>query len=235
MGMHIGRERETSWQGIMEELKMKRKKGHPLLLLIQRGSYNSRKSEFLRQKSKEGNHTASPKDDSVSKYCEVKSCTSQLCSQVSPADIDCSCYESSSPTDSWKSGSWMGKVTALRELSGCISQLSPSEIDRRPSLPMSSISRYSTSYTSWTRPLAGQDNTDSLGPCSDILDDDNTEENVAPHDVSKHRRKSSADTYKDIDDIEDFEFDDLSDCDFMDEDDKVFVDDELIEEGKDKG
>jgi len=213
---------------------MKRKKGHPLLLLIQRGSYNSRKSEFLRQKSKEGNLTASPKDDSF-KYYEVKGSTSQLCSQVSPAEIDCSCYESSSPTDSWKSGSWMDKVTALRDLSDCISQQSPSELDRRPSLPMSSMSRYSTSYTSWTRPLVGQDNTDSFGPCSDILDDDNTEENVAPHDVSKHRRKSSADTYKDIDDIEDFEFDNLSDCDFMDEDDKVFVVDGLIEEGKDKG
>jgi len=213
---------------------MKRKKGHPLLLLIQRGSYNSRKSEFLRQKSKEGNNTPNPNDDSAAKYCEAKGCTSPLCCQVPPADTDRSCHESSSPTQSWKSDSWMNKVTALRRLSSCISQPSPSDFDRRPSLSMSSNSRYSTSYTSWTRPLAGQDNTDSFGPCSDILDDDNADENEAPHEVSLHRRKSSADTYKDIDEIEDFELDDLSDCDFINEDDKVFIVDEFIEEEKPK-
>jgi len=208
---------------------MKRKKGHPLLLLIQRGSYNSRKSEFFRQKSKEGNHTASPKDDSAAKYCEAKSCTSPLCCQVSPVDTERSCHESSSPTKSWKSDSWMDKVTALRRLSSCISQPSPSDLDRRPSLSISSMSRYTTSYTSWTRPLAGQDNTDSFEQCSDILDDVHFDEIEAPHNVSIHRRKSSADTYKDIDDIEDFELDD-----FIEEDDKVFIVEELIEEGKDK-
>ena len=207
---------------------MKRKKGHPLLLLIQRGSYNSRKSEFLRQRSKEGNHTASPQDDSATKYCEAKGCSSPLCCQVSPDQ------ESSSPTKSWKTDSWMDKVTALRGLSSCISQLSSSDLDRRPSLPLSSMSRYSTSYTSWTRPLAGHDNTDSCGPGSDILDEDNNDENEALYNVSIHRRKSSADTYKDIDDIEDLEYDDLSDFDFIDEDDKVFVVEEVIEEGKDK-
>merc|ERR1712083_968189 len=170
---------DTSLQGIMEELKMKRKKGHPLLLMVQRGSYNSRKSEFFRQKSKEGNLTTSPNDDSAAKCCEANGCTSPLCCQVSPADFDRSCHDLSSPTKSWKSDSWMKKVTALRRLSSCISQPSPSDLDRRPSLSMSSMTRYSTSYTSWTRPLAGQDNTDSFGPCSDILDDDNADENGA--------------------------------------------------------
>jgi len=211
---------------------MKRKKAaHPLLLLIQKGSYNSRKSEFLRQKSKEGSQTASPTDDSPAKYCELNDCT---CCHVSspPDDRSVNTY---SPTTSEKyTGSWVDKVTTLRRLSSCLSQ--PSELDRRPSLSMSSLSRFSSSYTSWTRPLAGQDNTDSLIPCSDILEDEdnmNDAMNISLE-VSKYRRKSSADTYKDIDDIEDFELDDVCDCFFYDEDYQVFDVEEPLQQDKEK-
>ena len=114
-----------------------------------------------------------------------------------------------------ESASWLDKVRLSSGASQ--SQLSTSELDRRLSL-----SRYSSSYSSWTRPVAGQENTDSLGPASSILDrEDCQDPNIAP-DIFRHRRKSSADTCKDIDDIEDFELDAFTDSDFTDEDDKVF-------------
>ena len=50
----------------------------------------------------------------------------------------------------------------------------------------------------------------------------------------KGRRDSSADTSKDIDDIDDFELDGFVDCDLPHEDDIVFTVYESVVEGKDK-
>ena len=63
---------------------------------------------------------------------------------------------------------------------------------------------------------------DSHCPDSDILDCDvsNTGDMNLSIDVSKFRRKSSADTCKDIDDIEDFEFDSNDMKDDVDSDEK---------------
>ena len=52
--------------------------------------------------------------------------------------------------------------------------------------------------------------------------------------IKNQRRKSSPDTCKDIDDIEDFELDEFNDCDFTDKDDIVLTADEPMKEGKDK-
>ena len=52
--------------------------------------------------------------------------------------------------------------------------------------------------------------------------------------IKNQRRKSSPDTCKDIDDIEDFELDAFNECDVTDDDDRVFPIDEPFKEGKDK-
>ena len=126
-------------------------------------------------------------------------------------------------------------------MSSCLSRglsfsspLSPSDdLSRRPSLSI-----FSSSYTSWTRPFAGQNVSDSYCPASSILDNDDNDdieqEEDGAHNERKQRRKSSADTCKDIDDIEDFELDAFNECDITDEDDIAFSVDEPIKEGKDK-
>ena len=128
-------------------------------------------------------------------------------------------------------------------MSSCLSRglsfsspLSPSDLSRRPSLSI-----FSSSYTSWTRPFAGKNVSDSYCPASSILDNDDNEDNdvidqeeEGAHNDRKQRRKSSADTCKDIDDIEDFELDAFNECDVTDEDDIVFPVDEPIKEQKDK-
>ena len=199
----------------MEERKKNRKKtAQSLLLLMQRGSFKSKKSEFLRQKSSEGKQSSSPAI-SLTKYCEA---------DVPPYCLDKSLPDLSSLSSSEHSKTtWQDRMNSLRRMSSNISQLSPSELDRRPS--------WSSSYTSWTRPVAGQDNTDSFGPASDILDKDDEDDKIAD-DVIIHRRRSSADTCNDIDDIEDFELDPLYDCDITEDNDKVFIEDEVIDKGK---
>ena len=216
----------------MEDLRRKRKAAHPLLILIQRGSFQARKSEFLRQQSKDGNYVASPTDDSIPHICDHPECSAEMLCQVSPSAVAADAFfnsswpNSCSPSASEKCFSWLDKVAALGRMSNCSSHMSPSTLDRRPSL-----SRYSSSYTSWTRPVVGQENTDSCDPASNILDNDDNEEVDVALDLSKHRRKSSADTCKDIEDIEDFEFD-FSDCDITDEN-ELFRDDDSVKEGKD--
>ena len=79
-------------------------------------------------------------------------------------------------------------------------------------------SRYSSSYTSWTKPFVGHMVSDSFAPQSDIFDDvDNSYavELEAFDEYKKLRRRSSADTYKDISDIEDFEFDSIKTKNFV--------------------
>ena len=84
----------------------------------------------------------------------------------------------------------------------------------------SSLTTFSSSYTSWTRPLAGHRVSDSCAPASSILDVPASPMPPPPPPTSLHlsrrrsrpsrrsKRDSSADTSKDIDDIEDFDFDD---------------------------
>ena len=82
--------------------------------------------------------------------------------------------------------------------------------------------------------MMGKQNSDSYWPDSDILDNDDSGDNVdGAHVDVENRRKSSADTCKDIDDIEDFELDAFTDCDITD-DDEVFEVDDPTEKGKDK-
>jgi len=212
----------------MEEMKSRKKMPQPLLLLMHRGSYRSRKTEFFRQKSKEEtliSRTAEgeKKHESLGNVCEQSGCDSPTCCQASPAaegSFDPSWPKS--PNASEKCASWMDKVTKLRRMSSFTSQLSPSELDSRPSW-----SKFSSSYTSWTRPVAGHQNSDSYWPDSDILDMDDDDMDVALSEVH-HRRKSSADTCKDIEDIEDFELDGLDSCDT--DENEVFT----VEKGKDK-
>ena len=114
-------------------------------------------------------------------------------------------------------------------MSSCLSRglsfsspLSPSDLSSRPSLSI-----FSSSYTSWSRPIAGQNVSDSYCPASSILDNDDDDvidqEEEAVYNDRKQRRKSSADTCKDIDDIEDFELDAFNDCDITNADDIVFT------------
>jgi len=90
--------------------------------------------------------------------------------------------------------------------------------------PSSSVTTFSSSYTSWTRPLAGHRVSDSCAPASSILDVAPSPMPPPPPPSSLHlsrrrsrpsrpsrrskQRDSSADTSKDIDDIEDFDLDD---------------------------
>ena len=83
-----------------------------------------------------------------------------------------------------------------------------------PSLPSSSscsaLTAHSTSYTSWTKPVQGRRDSDSCGPNSSILDLYTEQEHhlgdPAPHvsmaEQSLSVRESSADTSKDVSDIE---------------------------------
>lgn len=78
-------------------------------------------------------------------------------------------------------------------------------------------SSFSSSYTSWTKPLAGHKVSDSCVPNSSILD----LEHELPPDLQRSserqnrrsrrslKRNSSDDTSKDISDIEDFDLDDI--------------------------
>jgi hypothetical protein len=233
----------------IEDMKRsRRRRAHPLLLLMQRGSYRARKSELLRQgKCTDGDCSLSSTDEGMNEWKEANSDNPQECCQLSRGgeeSFEPFWLESGSPSVSEKSASWIGKVTNLHQMSVCLSRgpSFSSDLSRRPSL-----SSLSSSYTSWTRPFAKQHVSDSNCPASSILDNDDNddiddnddkddidlEENVLQNDIHQ-RRKSSSDTCNDIDDIEDFEFDDLNDCDIADEDDRVFIDDEPMKEGDNK-
>ena len=229
----------------MEDMKRSRRRtAHPLLLLMQRGSYRARKSELLRQKCKDGECSLSSTDEGMNKWKEAHSGAQQECCQLSPggeASFECFWLESGSPSISEKSASWIGKVTNSWRMSGSLSRgpSFSSDLSRRQSL-----SKLSSSCTSWTKPFADKHVSDSYCPASSILDNDdnddiddkdvnNLDDNVLQNDINQ-RRKSSADTCNDIDDIEDFELDNLNDCDITDEDDLVFEDDEPMKEGDNK-
>ena len=143
-----------------------------------------------------------------------------------------------------KSVSWVEKVSSFEQMSRDLSRQSSitsmnsfSNQTESRSLPSS---RYSSSYTSWTKPFVGHMVSDSFAPQSDIFDDvDNSYavEFEAFDEYKKLRRRSSADTYKDISDIEDFECDDFDDCVIAineKDDDKTNTDDEVRSKSKDK-
>jgi hypothetical protein len=229
---------------VKKTMRNRKKTTHPMLMLMQRGSYKSRNSEFLRQNSTDGKCMSSPTAEG-----KMASPSGNVCeyhaSQTSPnvaGSFDSSWPELGSPSASEKCESWIDKVSRLRRMSSGLSRglcfsspLSPSDLSSRPSLSI-----FSSSYTSWTRPFAGQNVSDSYCPASSILDNDDNDDNDdieqeedGAHNERKQRRKSSADTCKDIDDIEDFELDAFNESDVTDEDDIVFPVDP-IKEGKDK-
>ena len=80
-------------------------------------------------------------------------------------------------------------------------------------------SSYSSSYTSWTKPVAGHKVSDSCVPNSSILDIDSDvaselmkgSERPIRRSRRSFKRNSSDDTSKDISDIEDFDLDDIDD------------------------
>ena len=155
---------------------------------MQRGFFKSKKSQvFLRQNKNEPRHKESVNNASMATYCQNSGC----CHPSSKYFHDSSLQARSSPTTSEN----FNKVATLA---------TASELSRTTS--------WSSSYTSWTRPAGGKWNTDSSGPASDILDDGNIDQ-----DIFIQRRRSSADTCKDIDDIDDFELDPLNDCDTPDD------------------
>ena len=171
---------ETTTQKHEDMKRNRKKKTHPLLMLMQRESYTSKKSEFLRQNSKDRKHMSSPTDEKEAQpslnYCDHPGCASQLCCQTSTnivGSFDSSRPELCSPSASEKCFSWIDKVSSLRRMSSCLSRglsfssnLSPTDLSRRQSL-----SKISSSYTSWTRPIAEQIS-DSFCPASSILDND---------------------------------------------------------------
>merc|ERR1711915_1118485 len=193
-----------------EEKKKRKKKSLPLLRMMQKS--------ILRQKSRE----------------EVKSTDDAKESTKNTQSIDACC-------ENEKSVSWAEKVSSFEQMSRDLSRQSSetsinsfSNQTESRSLPSS---RYSSSYTSWTQPFVGHMVSDSFAPQSDIFDDvDNSYavEFNAFDEYKKLRRRSSADTYKDISDIEDFEFDDCVIAMNEKDDDQTNTDDKVRSKSKDK-
>ena len=87
--------------------------------------------------------------------------------------------------------------------SSSLPSLPSSSISTFPSSSCSAVTAHSTSYTSWTKPVKGRRDSDSCGPNSSILDiftEQEQELDVGGAGVSV--RESSADTSKDVSDIE---------------------------------
>jgi len=113
---------------------------------------------------------------------------------------------------------------------------------------LTSARSYSTSYTSWTKPLVGH--SDSCVPGSSILDEcgstapaeafgRNSRTPTRKTSIGRFKRDSSADTSKDIDDIDDLELDEAgNEMDLPEVEDEVqdFEDNDLavIEDGSRK-
>merc|ERR1739838_74467 len=220
----------------LDVMKRKSKKTtNPLLVLLQRGFYSSKKKEFLRQNSKEEKcQPCSTDSDLIStfgmteesetkqfeSFCLQEGCSTPTCNQIS---VDVSGSLPVSPSDSEKSLFWINTVSNSSRRSSGISRIpsASSEASRRQS--------FSTSYTSWTKPIAGNKISDSYFPASSILDNDVEDDKNGGHLEEPYhmdrsmkklkrlgsmnlRRNSSADTCKDIDDIEDFELDGFDNC-----------------------
>merc|ERR1711915_977462 len=188
---------ESEKRGKCDERKMQNKYS-PLLIMVQKS--------ILRQKSKEGVKNeerigACNADHDVSKRLESSSKGLRI-PPVSGAEGE-------------KCVSWVDTVSHFERGSSDKSELSSLSPSTSRNI---AASRYSSSsYTSWTRPVAAHLLSDSFVPDSDIFDNDagedvgNREHCVLAAEYNRLRRRSSADTYKDIDDIEDFEFDDFDD------------------------
>merc|ERR1711915_819319 len=211
--LHVRTENMESVQRGKDEKKKRKQKSLPLLRMMQKS--------ILRQKSRE----------------EVKSSDDATESTKNTQSVDACC-------ENEKFVSWVEKVSSFEQTSRDLSRQSSitsinsfsNHTDSR-SLPSS---RYSSSYTSWTKPFVGHMISDSFAPQSDIFDDVHNSYAVEFKEFDEYkklRRRSSADTYKDINDIEDFEFDDFDDCVIAmneKEDDKTTTDDEVRSKSKDK-
>jgi len=124
----------------------------------------------------------------------------------------CSDYSCSSPCNSCNSHSITSRSRAQ---SSCLSMEEAraqfSSCSRRASL-----GSFSSSYTSWTKPVMGRQQSDSCVPASSILDMADMEEGRSRRSLRlvlhHHRQRDrSADTSKDISEIDDFELDILED------------------------
>jgi len=87
-----------------------------------------------------------------------------------------------------------------------------------------SLGSFSSSYTSWTKPVMGRQQSDSCVPASSILDMADMEEGRSRRSlrlVVHRQRDRSADTSKDISEIDDFELDILEDFELPHDDEDV--------------
>merc|ERR1719154_852525 len=209
----------------------------------------------MRQNSKEGKVLPSPTypdligsfgltEESEAKNCFGYPYSPSTYGEVSPqilGSFDSSWSLGVTPSPSEKSSFWINTISNMSRRSSCLSSSRPS------------ASSFSSSYTSWAKPIVGHKISDSCVPASSILDQDEQgiESDGRLVDVGEDkeertgrrmfrmgskrlRRASSADTSKDIDDIDDFELDVFDECDLPPEDDIVFTVEEDSEERKDK-
>jgi len=196
------------------------KKPNPLLVLLQKGLYSARRTEYLRQKSAEtvpdGSHVIT-------------------CDDVSPVSSPDTC--------------WVDTISGLNNRrpscgsSRCLSCNSES-VDTCPigssvNTCHSTGSNWSSSWTSWTQPHCGGNkiSMDSCQPNTSIFDNDDVFNSSHKSREGRklirmdsklfRRRDSSADTCKDIDDIEDLELDDDDEedetCQFIENEEDVDI------------
>jgi len=253
-----------------QEEKNFKKITNPLLLFLRRGAHSSRKEKIPRGKDKKRINQHSPRDlDRMESFGITEDNEVGLRTDFIPkenktfSDILGSSDLSVSPYGSEKCSIWTKTVSDFgRNLSSQSRRLSASsDISRRPSLSSDnsrrpSNSSFSSSYTSWTKPIAGQKISDSFCPASSILDKDDQNysclersgvgihEDLDSCDRSRRklkrmgskrlRRNSSADTSKDIEDIDDFELDVLDEGGLTNDEEIVFTVYKDIEDVKDK-
>merc|ERR1719228_1401423 len=267
------------FSGNKEEIKKNCKNAaSPLHVMIQRGIFCSKREKLIKEYN-EGIQQESATDrdligsfgfteDSETKvkksYLNNERCNTPTCNQISSdilGSLDSSLPSPASPCASDKCSFWINTFSNLSKNNSSLSRRSSysSHTSRRPSASLDtsrrlSNSSFSSSYTSWTKPIAGHKISDSFCPASSILDQDDGDVGTVGiyqdldsfnKEISRRklkrlgskklRRDSSADTSKDIEDIDDFELDGFDDCDLAEYEDIVFaVDEDVDNNEKDK-
>jgi len=130
----------------------------------------------------------------------------------------CSDFSCSSPAGSQLNSHSI--TSRSRPQSSCLSmEEARAQFSRRASLG----STFSSSYTSWTKPVVGRQQSDSCVPASSILDmaeEDGRSRRSVRVVVHHRQRDRSADTSKDISEIDDFELDILEDFELPHDDEE---------------
>lgn len=211
--------------------RSRRHKGETMLVVLQRGVLRREGEELARLHSAESEsdligsfgQTSSVADTVVGR-CEVARHNSLPTPTLAMVETEilgsldsCSGEVATSPLDWVLSASCLWSRTSSPGCSSRTSFCLPTEelyahlsCSRRPSL-----ASYSSSYTSWTQPVVGRQQSDSCVPPSSILDmleEAILEGRSRSRPGAQHRtRDRSADTSKDISEIDDFELDLLED------------------------